>query len=247
MKSEKNASSDDSILLYEQIKIGIKELIKSNNLKVGDKIPNEIELGQLYSVSRITVRRAVKELVDEEIIEVIRGKGTFVKARKKNLHLLNLKGFTDGLSTEENNIEKEILFCGIVSGKLDISEMVSSEYDEFLKLVRIVKDAEGPLSVDFAYLPIILYPGIETLISESSSTFKIIRENYNIKFTRVEKEMEYIHPSSEICEHLGINGMSPVILVKKIIYGSNNLPVHYSEYYLLGDRIKFYLDADYTE
>ncbi|MFJ7936067.1 GntR family transcriptional regulator [Sporosarcina sp. NPDC096371] len=247
MRSQKNANSDDSILLYEQIKIGIKELIKSNNLKAGDKIPNESELGKIYNVSRITIRRAIKELVDEDIIEVIRGKGTFVKAAKKDIHLLNLNGFTDGLSTEENNIEKEILYRGMVSGKLDIPEVVSSKYYEFLKLVRVVKDAEGPLSVDFAYLPKKLYPDIETLISDSSSTFKIIRENYNIKFTRVEKEIEYIHPSSEICKHLGVNKLSIVILIKKIIYDSNNLPVHYSKYYLLGDRIKFYIDADYTE
>lgn len=247
MKSEKSGNSDDSILLYEQIKIGIKELIKNNNLKASDKIPNETELGEIYNVSRITVRRAIKELVDENILEVIRGKGTFVKATKKNLHLLNLNGFTDGLSTEENNIEKEIIYSQTVAGKLDIPEVVSNQYNEFLKLVRIVKDADGPLSVDFAYLPKSLYPDIETLIFDSSSTFKIIRENYNIKFTRVEKEIEYVHPSSEICKQLGINKLSTVILVKKIIYGSNNLPVHYSRYYLLGDRIKFYIDADYTE
>lgn len=108
-------------------------------------------------------------------------------------------------------------------------------------------DSAGPLSVDYAYLPKSIYPDIEALISDNVSTFKVIRENYNVKFTRVEKEVEYVHPSSEICKHLGINKMSTVILVKKIIYGSNNLPVHYSKYYLLGDRVKFYIDADYTE
>lgn len=65
-------------------------------------------MGEIYNVSRITVRRAIKELVDENILEVIRGKGTFVKATKKNIHLLNLKGFTEGMSTEENNIEKKL-------------------------------------------------------------------------------------------------------------------------------------------
>ena len=135
----------------------------------------------------------------------------------------------------------------MVSGKLDIPEVVSREYNEFLRLVRVVKDADGPLSVDFAYLPKTLYPDIGNSISDSSSTFKIIRENYNIEFTRGEKEIEYVHPSPEICKHLGINKMSIVISVKKIIYGSNNLPVHYSTYYLVGDRVKFYIEADYTE
>lgn len=243
----KKVNSDDSVLLYEQIKIGIKELIKKNNLKARDKIPNETELGEIYNVSRITVRRAIKELVDENILEVIRGKGTFVKATKKNIHLLNLKGFTEGMSTEENNIEKKVIYNKVVSDDPDIPRVFLHEYSEFLKLVRIVTDSAGPLSVDYAYLPKSIYPDIEALISDNVSTFKVIRENYNVKFTRVEKEVEYVHPSSEICKHLGINKMSTVILVKKIIYGSNNLPVHYSKYYLLGDRVKFYIDADYTE
>jgi GntR family transcriptional regulator, frlABCD operon transcriptional regulator len=247
MESKRSSNIDGSILLYEEIKVGIKELIKTNNLKPGDRIPNETELGKTFDVSRITIRRAIKELVDENTIEVIRGKGTFVKASKTKLHLMNLKGFTEGLSTEENNVEKQILYKKVVNDDAEIPKIFLGKYNEFLKLVRIVKDSDGPLSLDYAYLPTSLYPDIDTLIYGNVSTFKIIREDFNIKFVRVEKEIEYIHPSTEICKYLGVNKTSTVILVKKIIYGSNDLPVHYSKYYLLGDRVKFYIDADYTE
>ncbi|MDN7227825.1 GntR family transcriptional regulator [Planococcus liqunii] len=238
---------DSPILLYEQIKAGIKELIKTNNLKAGDKIPNESELCELFDVSRITIRRAIKELGEEGIIEVIRGKGTFVRASKKDLHLLNLKGFTEGLSTEENNIEKEILQKQIISSDSELSKIFSPEQTEFVELVRLVKDAEGPFSVDYAYLPLNVYPGIDELLDDSVSTFKLIREKFKVPFTKVKKEIEYVHPTTELCEHLGINKTSTVILVKKIIFGPNQMPVHYSKYYMVGDRVKFYIEADYTE
>lgn len=238
---------DSPILLYEQIKAGIKELIKTNNLKAGDKIPNESELCELFDVSRITIRRAIKELGEEGIIEVIRGKGTFVRASKKDLHLLNLKGFTEGLSTEENNIEKEILQKQIISSDADLSKVFSHEQTEFVELVRLVKDAEGPFSVDYAYLPLDVYPGIYELLDDSVSTFKLIREKFKVPFTKVKKEIEYVHPTTELCGHLGINKTSTVILVKKIIFGPNEMPVHYSKYYMVGDRVKFYIEADYTE
>ncbi|MCJ1907761.1 GntR family transcriptional regulator [Planococcus ruber] len=238
---------DSPILLYEQIKAGIKELIKTGNLKAGDKIPNESELCKLFDVSRITIRRAIKELGEEGVIEVIRGKGTFVRASKKDLHLLNLKGFTEGLSTEENNIVKEILHKEIISDDADISKVFSHEHTEFVELVRLVKDAEGAFSVDYAYLPLDVYPGIYDLLDDSVSTFKLIREKFKVPFTKVKKEIEYVHPSSELCKQLGINKTSTVILVKKIIYGPNGAPVHYSKYYMVGDRVKFYIEADYTE
>jgi len=246
MKNQENNNLDSSILLYEQIKAGIKELIKNNNLKVGQKIPNESELCEIFNVSRITIRRAIKELVDEGTIEVIRGKGTFVKASKKVLHLLNLKGFTEGLSTSENNMEKEILYTRLIRDDVEISKAFSFEQTDFLELVRIIKDADGPFSVDYAYLPLSVYPGIEKLLTNSISTFEVIREKYKVMFTNVKKEIEYIHPPPEIYKYLGINKSSTVILVKKVIYDADNSPVHYSKYYLVGDRVKFYIDADYT-
>lgn len=247
MKNQNTTNMDSPILLYDQIKAGIKELIKTNHLKAGEKIPNESELCEIFNVSRITIRRAIKELGQEGVIEVIRGKGTFVKASKKDLHLLNLKGFTEGLSTEENNIEKEILYKRIIKGDSEIAKAFSYVHDEFVELVRIVKDAEGPFSVDYAYLPLDIYPGIYDKLDNNVSTFAMIREQYKVPFTKVKKEIEYIHPTTEICGYLGINKTSTVILVKKIIYRPDGTPVHYSKYYLAGDRVKFYIDAEYTE
>ena len=245
--NQNSVDLDSPILLYEQIKAGIKELIKTNSLKAGDKIPNESELCGIFDVSRITIRRAIKELGEEGVIEVIRGKGTFVRASKKDLHLLNLKGFTEGLSTEENNIEKEILHKRIITDDGEISKIFAHKHTEFVELVRLVKDAEGPFSVDYAYLPLDIYPGIQDLLDDSVSTFALIRETYKVPFTKVKKEIEYVHPPAELCKCLGINKTSSVILVKKIIYGPNGAPVHYSKYYMVGERVKFYIEADYTE
>ncbi|MFA6507825.1 MAG: FadR/GntR family transcriptional regulator [Treponemataceae bacterium] len=56
----------------------IKVLIRSEKLKPGEKLPNEMELSALFSVSRPTVREAVKSLISQNIVEIQRGKGTFV-------------------------------------------------------------------------------------------------------------------------------------------------------------------------
>jgi GntR family transcriptional repressor for pyruvate dehydrogenase complex len=56
----------------------IKELIRKEKLKPGDKLPNEMQFAGLFGVSRPTVREAVKSLVSQNIIEIQRGKGTFV-------------------------------------------------------------------------------------------------------------------------------------------------------------------------
>ena len=56
----------------------IKCAIEEEKYKYEDKIPSEPELSELYSVSRITVRRAVDELCTEGYLIKKQGKGTYV-------------------------------------------------------------------------------------------------------------------------------------------------------------------------
>jgi DNA-binding FadR family transcriptional regulator len=64
--------------LSHEVANRIKELIRKEKLKPGKKLPNEMQLAKLFGVSRPTVREAVKSLVSQNIIEIQRGKGTFV-------------------------------------------------------------------------------------------------------------------------------------------------------------------------
>ena len=66
---------NSSMPLYEQLKNAIKENIQSGKYPAGFKIPNEEELCIQYSVSRITVRRSVKDLCDEGYLVKKQGKG----------------------------------------------------------------------------------------------------------------------------------------------------------------------------
>lgn len=64
--------------LSHEVANQIKTLIRNEMLKPGEKLPNEMELTKLFGVSRSTVREAVKSLASQNIIEIVRGKGTFV-------------------------------------------------------------------------------------------------------------------------------------------------------------------------
>jgi DNA-binding FadR family transcriptional regulator len=56
--------------------------IIDNNLQAGDKLPNEIEIAQLFKVGRSTVREAVKALVGRNVLEVRQGAGTFLAQKQ---------------------------------------------------------------------------------------------------------------------------------------------------------------------
>ena len=56
----------------------IRDRIITNDIQRGEKLPNEFELAESLNVGRGTIREAVKLLVSRNILEIRRGKGTFV-------------------------------------------------------------------------------------------------------------------------------------------------------------------------
>lgn len=59
----------------------LREIIIGSNMQPGDRFPSESELISMFGVSRSTIREAVKLLVAENVVEIRRGKGTFITRR----------------------------------------------------------------------------------------------------------------------------------------------------------------------
>jgi GntR family transcriptional regulator len=64
--------------LYARNEETIATEIAQGEYRPGDQLPTEDELLQRFQVSRITVRRAIQNLVSRGLLEIRRGLGTFV-------------------------------------------------------------------------------------------------------------------------------------------------------------------------
>ena len=89
--------SNDGIPLYYQIKSDLRTQIEGGHLKPGDKLPSETELATLYNVSRMTLRQAITDLVEEGKLHRRRGVGTFVRHPRLVREHGSLVGFSEAL------------------------------------------------------------------------------------------------------------------------------------------------------
>ncbi|MFN3334847.1 MAG: FadR/GntR family transcriptional regulator [Caldilinea sp.] len=81
MQSNETYKHLHTAALYQQMADQIKERIFQNELKEGERLPNETELAEQFGVSRTVVREAMKRLEQEGFVEVQRGRGTFIVYR----------------------------------------------------------------------------------------------------------------------------------------------------------------------
>lgn len=84
--------------LAESIADDILSMITIEKIyNIGDKLPNENELSSKLKISRTTLREAIRILVAHNVLEIRRGKGTFVT---------NNQSFNEGISLEELSTAK---------------------------------------------------------------------------------------------------------------------------------------------
>lgn len=111
--------------IYEQIELGIKELILKGALKPKDKLPSVREMSTLLTTNPNTISKAYGELEREGIIETLRGKGTFVTD--------NFKGKVDERKMEQIHEElKKIILEANYGGisKDDFMNLVLNIFSE---------------------------------------------------------------------------------------------------------------------
>ena len=65
--------------LYEKIIEKIREMMSSGQLKSGDKIPSERELTEMFQVSRVPIREALKTLEFLGVVQNVRGEGMYIR------------------------------------------------------------------------------------------------------------------------------------------------------------------------
>ncbi|MGX2944378.1 GntR family transcriptional regulator [Enterococcus alishanensis] len=68
---------------YEQLVLGIKEDILQNILQPGDRIPSVREMAKQLLMNPNTVSKAYKVLEAEQVLIIVKGKGTFVRENSK--------------------------------------------------------------------------------------------------------------------------------------------------------------------
>src|ERR1700758_2238161 len=140
--------------LYAQVESVIIGRISNGSLPPGTRLPSEDNLVQEYAVSRTTIRAAIQSLIQRGLVEIRRGKGTFVTHPKITQELTELTGFVEDMQALGRHATAKVLDQQVVAANQVVSRQL--ELPQGTPVVRIqrVRLADGmPLSFDETYLP----------------------------------------------------------------------------------------------
>ena len=215
----------------------IIESIDNGYYNQNKKIPSEIKLCEMFNVSRITVRKAIKELIDDGRLISYQGKGTFVTSNKIENELLNVGGFTDfGIRNNTNTYQKTITKKIVKSTKYCEKLNVPIDSDLF-KLERVFYLNNEPLFIDCSHIPLYKFKDFDIKYNNGDSTYRIFRDNYNTNICIDDKIINVKMAGSFEARHLKCSVGEPLFYIEKIGMDKFKDKIHTSNLYCRANRV----------
>lgn len=223
--------------LHVDISEQIHQQIIDGDYLPGDKLPSERELTEQWQVSRITIRRAIANLVQQGLVSTHQGKGAFVTHQRKVIYTLSspLTFLQDDLVSQgielsiQNIVYKAVTPPSQIGKILQLGDRKSTVY---LQKKLLLADSE-PGCVDITYILPEIGRQLESELKQNM-TFPVL-ERHNWKIDRVNAVIECTNANLELSEYLDVPLGHPLLVYRHTAY-SNDRPIVHGESISRGDR-----------
>lgn len=230
------------IPLYIQLKNLIVEEIENQVWVSGSLIPSEKELQEHYDVSRITVRQAVNELVNEGLVIKKQGKGTYVSFPKLSHNLPNLTSFTEDIRSK--GLVPQAVILKVEKGNYpEISKKMGLLKNSMLlniKRLRLINGEEVGIHDSYINLSVIKNSPIASTESfdYTKSIYDAI-EKEGMIISHADETLEGGIANEETAELLGVKRGFPLLILERITFNSDEVPVEYVFMNYRADKYKY--------
>ncbi|MCA0971245.1 GntR family transcriptional regulator [Halobacillus litoralis] len=229
--------------LYRRIAQQIREEIESGQWREGESIPTELHLSEQFGASRVTVRQAIKLLVEEGLLEKVQGSGTYVKEQKIEHNIFELISFTEEMRSLNKEPVNKVLDFQLLEPNDHVKRMLNLQVEKkvfYVRRQRLVDDI--PYVVEDTYLPVDLFPNLSYGIM-TGSKYDYIEHELGKKIKDSFQEVIPVLPDEDIAEALTVDGGTPVLKIRSYSVLEDGTVFEYSENHFKSDEYKFTLRA----
>jgi GntR family transcriptional regulator len=227
--------------LYQIVVESILSQVRTGQLQANERIPSEAELSRIYSVGRNTIRRAISELVNEDVLRTIPGVGTFVVDHRLDKTAEYLFGFTQEMQLHGKKVTSIVREAKIIAADLLLSRRLQIQLGAdvvFLYRIRLLDDE--PNALERSYLPHDLFPGLLNYDFSDHSLYEILSTVYDKRPDHAEQVIEAGLATPEVSRLLALTLPAVVLVFHRETHLANGQVIEYVDSELRGDRFRFH-------
>lgn len=230
--------------LYDQIKDDLLSKIKDGTYPEGQTIPSELELAEMYGVSRPTIRQALQILVSDGYLEKRRRRGTVVtKPKVSQSFTMSISSFEDAMRLAGRLPKTKVLVFKRERANAEVEKRLElTRGQDVFKLVRLRYADDLPNVFVESYIPCTLYPGLDSFDFNGSSLYAAMDTCGNPVMT-ARRRLEVIKADGAAAALLDVETGDPLLLFHTVARDANGTAVEYSVATYRGESNSFELNV----
>ena len=227
--------------IYQQIEEYIRTQIEDGIYPVGSQIPREFELCDMFNASRMTVNKALVNLVNQGMIYRNAGRGTFVRMRYPESKTHKLFSFSENMSKMGKTVTNKILEYRLIRGEenKEIKEKLNLKDEDFVhKIVRQRFANDELIAVEIMYFSANIVSVIDIKMI-SSSIHDYIEKHLNLPIHYSEVVLKAVMSDDKTDELFGTKIIEPLLMAMTTSFLQNSTPLEYAVVYYLGNHYEY--------
>lgn len=234
---------------YVTIRNYVIENIESGNLKVGDKIPSENKLSEMFDVSRVTANTAIRELSTLGLVRRIQGKGTFVKSKnsyedeRKHNVTKSVKISSETVETRAHKIEKIHVITpdDVMATSLNISKN-----EKVYEIIRLMKKGKEVTGIDYSYIPYKHFEDVDMDFNQLSKSYlhEFISKAGVIEVKKIHMHLNAKLPSPYEMELFELDEETPLVVWETNLLDIDGMNTAMTVTVALPDRYRPYINFE---
>lgn len=218
----------------------VREILEQRireDLHAGDVLDSERQLVSQLGVSRVTVRQAIADLVDEGLLERTQGKGTYVTGPRieSRLHLMS---FSREMRSRGLVPATRVLSAHQEPAPPEVADALEIEQGDPVVRLERLRLADGtPMAHEIGWYPCAQFPGL--LDHPLEAVYDLMVERYGIEATRGEQSVHAEAAEADHARVLGIARRAPLLVQERVTY-ADGLPVEHSVSRYRADRYRIH-------
>jgi GntR family transcriptional regulator len=232
--------------LYSRIQEYIAELILSGKLSPETKIQSEREFSEDLGVSRMTVRKAITELVNEGLLERKHGSGTYVSKPKITYESQDMVNYVQAMQQRNIATASQLLEFSEMVASRRLADLLKIEIGNPIYRVSLLRFANRvPIILERVFFPCSRFPKLEDWDLEKSSTLDLLTTVYKIKPGLISQTIEAVAAADTVAQQLRVEEGFPLIMLSRIIcIEETKTPVVFSQDFLRSDYARLHTDVE---
>jgi GntR family transcriptional regulator len=231
------------VAAYLQIAEELGRRIERAELPPRTRLPTERQLSINLGVSRMTVRQALANLEERNLLVRVQGSGTFVADPKVRQRATRLRGFFEQ-SVEQGIVPtSRTISRNVIQATPALADALETKPgDELYAIVRLRLAHDEPVVLERSFFPARLLPGLIDLDLDHGSLYRLMEERYHARPVRGVQEMESVPARREEADLLKVPPGTPLMLLERTGWDAVGRPVEHARDLYRGDRSRFSME-----